>query len=69
VISIDLSEQFAPKEICNELRAQKIQIDYLINYAGFGDFGLFAESNWEKQLQKINLNITALPYLTRLFFF
>ena len=67
VISIDLSELSAPKTIFDELQNQKIRGDYLINNAGFGDFGEFAACNWEKQLQMINLNITALAYLTRLF--
>lgn len=67
VISKDLSVQSAPKEVYDELEVQKIHIDYLINNAGFGDFGVFAECDWEKQFQMINLNITALTYLTRLF--
>jgi short-subunit dehydrogenase len=67
VIGRDLSESNAPRTIYNELKAKKIQIDYLINNAGFGDYGLYAQSNWEKQLQMINLNITALAYLTKLF--
>ena len=32
-----------------------------------GDIGLFADSDWNKQEQMINLNITALTHLTRLF--
>jgi len=67
VIAKDLSDQLASKAIFDDLQAQKIKIDYLINNAGFGDFGDFAECDWEKQLQMINLNITALTYLTRLF--
>ena len=67
VIGRDLSDAGAPKTIYNELKAQKIQVDYLINNAGFGDFGPFEKSNWEKQLQMINLNITAVAYFTRLF--
>lgn len=67
VITKDLSEQSAPKAIFDELKSKRIRIDYLINNAGFGDFGAFVESDWEKQLQMINLNITALTYLTRLF--
>lgn len=67
VIGRDLSETGAPKTIYNELKAQKIRVDYLINNAGFGDFGLYEKSNWEKQLQMINLNITAVAYFTRLF--
>ena len=39
----------------------------MVNNAGFGHFGLFAESNWEKQHQMIELNITALTQLTHLF--
>lgn len=67
VIVKDLSDQYAPKAVYDELKAQKIQVDYLINNAGFGDFGLFADTNWEKQLEMINLNVTCLTYLTRLF--
>ncbi|MDD4967868.1 MAG: SDR family oxidoreductase [Paludibacter sp.] len=67
VIVKDLSDQYAPKAVFDELKGQKIRIDYLINNAGFGDFGLFAETDWEKQLEMINLNITCLTYLTRLF--
>jgi uncharacterized protein len=67
VIGRDLSEPAAAKTIFNELKTQKIKVDYLINNAGFGDFGNFEKSNWEKQLQMINLNITALAYFTHLF--
>ena len=67
VIVMDLSVQNAPKSVFDELKAKQIQVDYLVNNAGFGDFGLFAESNWEKQLEMINLNVTCLTYLTRLF--
>ena len=67
VIVKDLSDQYAPKAVYEQLKIQKIKVDYLINNAGFGDFGLFAETNWEKQLEMINVNITCLTYLTRLF--
>jgi hypothetical protein len=67
IIAKDLSNIASSLEVFNEVKDLNIHIDYLINNAGFGDFGLFAESNWEKQLQMINLNITALTYLTRLF--
>jgi uncharacterized protein len=49
------------------LHCQKINVDYLINNAVFGDFGVFAECNWEKQFELINLVVSALAYLTRLF--
>jgi short-subunit dehydrogenase len=63
----DLSVKDAAKEVFDEVKKQNILIDYLINNAGFGDFGLFAKSNWEKQVGMINLNITALTQLTWLF--
>jgi short-subunit dehydrogenase len=62
----DLSVKGSAVEVYDELRRQNISIDYLINSAGFGDFGLFAESDWTKQEKMINLNITTLAHLTRL---
>jgi uncharacterized protein len=66
-IEKDLSIQGAAKEVYDELKDKSIKIDYLVNNAGFGDFGLFAESDWSKQEKMINLNILALAYFTRLF--
>ena len=66
-IGKDLSHPGAAKEVYDELKEKGISIDYLINNAGFGDFGLFAESDWKKQEQMINLNVIALAHLTRLF--
>lgn len=67
VIAKDLSEENAAKTVFDELQKQNINVDYLINNAGFGDFGFFAECDWEKQLQMINLNVVVLTHLTRLF--
>ncbi|NOU16463.1 MAG: SDR family oxidoreductase [Bacteroidales bacterium] len=67
VIGKDLSSPNAAAEVYAELKQQKIDIDYLINNAGFGDYGLFFDSDWEKQEQMINLNILALTHFTKLF--
>ena len=67
ILAKDLSNPTTAKEIYDWCKAQNITIDYLVNNAGFGDFGMFVESNWEKQLQMLNLNITTLTYLTHLF--
>jgi short-subunit dehydrogenase len=66
-IGKDLSETNAAQDIYNETNKQNIQIDYLINNAGFGDFGMFAESDWNKELKMINLNITSLTNFTKLY--
>jgi len=63
----DLSLPHAALKVFDEVTKNGIVIDYLVNNAGFGDYGLFAESDWEKQESMINLNITALAHLTRLF--
>lgn len=67
VIDKDLSASNSAKEVYEETTKQKIQIDYLINNAGFGDFGMFVETDWNKELQMINLNITTLTQFTKLY--
>jgi uncharacterized protein len=66
-IGKDLSLANAAQEVYNETSQQKIQVDYLINNAGFGDFGMFVETDWNKELQMINLNITTLTQFTKLY--
>ena len=66
-IGKDLSLPNAAKEIYNETNKQNIQVDYLINNAGFGDFGMFVATDWNKELQMINLNITTLTLFTKLY--
>ena len=67
VIAKDLSKAEAPQEIYDEITNAGIIIDYLINNAGFGGRGKFHERKWEDDLTMINLNITALTALTRMF--
>jgi short-subunit dehydrogenase len=66
-IGKDLSAYNSVQEVYDETTKQNIQIDYLINNAGFGDFGMFVETEWNKELQMINLNITALTQFTKLY--
>jgi hypothetical protein len=66
-IGKDLSLTDAAQEVFDETKKQNIQIDYLINNAGFGDFGMFSETDWNKELQMINLNITTLTQFTKLY--
>lgn len=64
VISLDLTLPTAVKDLVSQLNTQKIQIDYLINNAGFGWSGRFQEMPDEKIMQMIQLNITTLASLT-----
>ena len=67
IIVKDLSANNAAQEVYKETSKQNIQIDYLINNAGFGDFGMFVDTDWTKELQMINLNITTLTQFTKLY--
>jgi uncharacterized protein len=63
----DLSLHGAAYEVYNKVNDLNIEIDYLINNAGFGDVKHFAVTDWPKQEKMINLNITTLTHLIRLF--
>lgn len=67
VIGKDLSMANAAQEVYEETQRLSIQVDYLINNAGFGDYGMFNDTDWSKELQMINLNITALTHFTKLY--
>lgn len=67
VIAKDLSQTNAAHEIYNEIKKQGIEVDYLINNAGFGGVGKFNERKLKEDLNMINLNISALTALTHLF--
>jgi short-subunit dehydrogenase len=66
-ISLDLAEPPAPKFLFDQLQREGIAVDILINNAGFGAYGEFAAMPEAEILGQIELNITALTRLTRLF--
>jgi short-subunit dehydrogenase len=67
VIAKDLSVRESPMEIFREVAENNIQVDYLINNAGFGGYGKFYQHDWNIDEAMITVNITALSALTRLF--
>ena len=66
-IALDLAAPPAPKFLFDQLEREGIAVDILINNAGFGVFGEFAQMPEEEILGQIQLNIAALTQLTRLF--
>ena len=44
-----------------------IQVDVLVNNAGFGQYGFFAQNDLEECLRQIQLNVTTLTHRTRLY--
>jgi short-subunit dehydrogenase len=67
VAPVDLAEPSAPRFLFDQLRREKINVDILVNNAGFGMFGEFAQMPEKEILDQIQLNITALTRLTKLF--
>jgi uncharacterized protein len=67
VISKNLFEPNAPFELYEELKTKGITIDVLVNDAGQGVYGPFVESDIQRQLKIIQLNVNALTVLTYLF--
>lgn len=66
---IIIAKDLSSKENCLEIyeRTKNIQIDLLVNNAGFGVFGEFSKTELEKEINLINTNITALHILTKLY--
>jgi len=65
VITADLSRA----ECCTALyeRLKSENIDILINNAGFGLFGFFDETDLDRELEMLDLNVRAVHILTKLF--
>ena len=62
-IDVDLSDEAGVNTLITEITKQGIQIDTLINNAGFGDFGDFAKADLSKNMEMIRLNVSALTQL------
>ena len=67
VLPKDLTDPAAPQEIFDHLTSQGIAVDVVVNNAGFGAIGSVADLPVERQLDMIQVNVTALTHLTRLF--
>lgn len=65
IIQMDLTD----KNNCFKLYdlVKDDNIDILVNNAGFGLFGMFYKTDLDRELEMINLNITATHILTKLF--
>lgn len=66
-IAKDLSDSLAPKQIFDELQKEKIFVSVLVNNAGFGVFGKFSETEWEKERELLQVNMVSLTELAKLF--
>jgi len=67
VLPADLARPETPQHIFEELQGRGIAPDVLVNNAGFGAHGSFAQLSLPRQLEMLQVNITALTHLTGLF--
>jgi short-subunit dehydrogenase len=67
VFSADLVRAEAPLAIHQFTSAKNIEVELLINNAGFGAFGYAHEISVEKMLEMIQVNCSAVVHLTRLY--
>lgn len=67
VLVKDLSDPTSPQEIFSELEKDSVNVDVLVNNAGFSVYGMFSETELQKELEMIQVNITSLVHLTKLF--
>ncbi|WP_009633474.1 SDR family NAD(P)-dependent oxidoreductase [Synechocystis sp. PCC 7509] len=67
IIVQDLTAPNAAKDVFDKVNQKGITIDLLVNNAGFGDYGDFAERDGEKQVKIVQVNILALVDLTHQF--
>jgi len=65
IVSADLSIPAGVDQLIAFLRAKSLQIDVLVNNAGFGTFGPFVDGDIHEQLAQIQINVFTLTHLTR----
>ena len=66
-IAVDLSQPDTPEAIFERVRAEGVTVDVLVNNAGFGLRGAFAETELETELRMMQVNMGALTHFTKLF--
>ncbi|HNV98677.1 MAG TPA: SDR family oxidoreductase [Chitinophagales bacterium] len=67
VMPADLSDPAAPDKLFADVQSMGLQVDMLFNNAGFSVYGLFAETDWKKEEELLQVNMMALTRLTKLF--
>jgi short-subunit dehydrogenase len=66
-VAMDLSQPDAPVRLFEETQKRELEVDLLINNAGFGSLGDFTALDLARELEMIDLNVRALVELTNLF--
>ncbi len=67
VVTADLARPSAPDEVFAFTRGKGIAVDLLVNNAGFGAYGEFFKIDQARQLEMVQVNISAVIHLTHLY--
>lgn len=63
----DLSDVNAAKGLYKKVQQENLLVTHLVNNAGVGNYGNFTETSLEEELNMIQLNVSSLVVLTKLF--
>jgi uncharacterized protein len=66
VLPEDLGDREAPARVVREIDKRAIAVEFLVNNAGFGTNGAFAELDVGRELELLQVNVVTLVHLTRL---
>jgi short-subunit dehydrogenase len=66
-IEKDLFDEYGAQSLYNEVKANGITVEILVNNAGQGQYGLFIDNDLERELDIIQLNVCSVVTLTKLF--
>ncbi|HME57432.1 MAG TPA: SDR family oxidoreductase [Terracidiphilus sp.] len=67
IVVADLNDPAAPQNIYDATEGSGLTVDILINNAGLGQYGAFAQSEITQELSQVRVNCEAMVRLTRLF--
>lgn len=67
VMPFDLADPTTPKKLFEAVKEKGLEIDYLVNNAGFGTTGSFSELEVGRELEMVQVNCAALLELTHRF--
>lgn len=66
-LSLDLTEHDGPARLFEETQKRGLEIDMLINNAGFGSMGYFAKLDRAREIEMVELNVRSLVDMTHRF--
>jgi short-subunit dehydrogenase len=67
IIEADLFKDGAAQEVYNQVQELGVEVDVLINNAGQGEWGMFTNTDLDREVGIVHLNVISMLSLTKLF--